>query len=171
MDYLKSLASIYYIGIGCGLCSKEEVIEWADMVIEAVDNPPIELLDISMMSKSKIDDVERKLFELCLIQDEENFVKLVLSLILEKIKQEQLPIGKAIRITTRLLVYTGLSWESEYYDLYSFDDSYDLAIGGVVQNLPAEVEQEFVEELGAFQKYFNEFKEMYYIVLRQETIK
>jgi hypothetical protein len=171
VDILKSLTSVYYLGIGCSLWSKDDVVGWCDMVIEAVDNPPIELLDVSMMSKSKIDDVQRKLFELCMIEDEEHIVKLVLAIIFEKIQQEQLSVEKAIRITSRLLVHTGLSWESEYYDLYSFDDSYDLAIDGVVQNQPDEIKQEFVEELRSFHKYLSEFKEMYYKVLKQEWVK
>ncbi|WP_046173590.1 hypothetical protein [Domibacillus indicus] len=168
MDFLKSLAGIYYLGIGCGVWNKDEVIEWCDRVIEAMDHPPVELLEVSMMSKSKLDDIERKLFELSAIEDEEHMAKVVLSIIHKKAELAQLPAERAIRITSRLLVHTGLSWESEYYGLYSFDDSYDLAVNGVIEKLPAEVEKDFIGELGAFQKYFKEFHELYDNVLKQE---
>ncbi|MFP7487895.1 protein kinase [Priestia filamentosa] len=170
MDLLTSLTGTYYLGIGCGLWSKEEVIEWCDKVIEAIDTPPIELLDVSMMSKSKVDDIERKLFELSRIEDEEHFVKIVLSIIFEKLQLEQLTVERAIRITSRLLSQRGFSWESEYYHLYSFDDSYDLATNGL-QYQPAEVKKDFVNELGAYKEYISEFKEMYYTLLRQEWVK
>jgi hypothetical protein len=67
-------------------------------VIEAINNPPLELLEVSMMSKSKIVDIESKLFELCRIDDEEHYVKIVLSIIGEMLEQEHINIEKAIRI-------------------------------------------------------------------------
>lgn len=170
MEGIKSLTGIYYLGIGCGLWNKVEVIEWCDKLIEVSDNPPIELLEVSMMSKSKINDLERKLFELCRVDNEEHYVKLLLSIILEKLHQEQLSLERAIRITSRLLVLTGLAWESEFYYLYSFDDSYDLAIDGIQFQL-TEVQRDFIKELWVYKEYISEFKEMYYKVIKQEWIK
>lgn len=170
MEPLKSLTCVYYLGMACGLWKKDEIIEWCDKAIETLDNPPIVLLDVSMMSKSKIDDIKRKLFEFCKIEDEEHFSKIVLSIIFEKLKNEQLSIERAIRVTTRLLVETGLSCDNEYYYLYSLDDSYDLAMNGVHYQL-TEVERDFIIELGAYKEYIFEFKEMYYRVLKQEWVK
>lgn len=167
MERLKMLTGIYYLGIGCGLWNKKEVIDWSDKVIEAIDNPPLELLEVSMMSKSKIDDIESKLFELSRIEDEEHYVKIVLSIIGEMLEQKHLNIEKAIRITSRLLVHTGMSWESRYYNLYSLDDSYDLAINGVHYDIN-EVEKEFIKELESFKKQIREFKELYSSVTRLE---
>ncbi|MEI5909660.1 protein kinase [Bacillus spongiae] len=171
MTYLKSLTGIYYLGIGCGIWSKDEVIEWCDRVIEAIDHPPIELIETSIMSKSKIDDIQGKLFELSKIEDEEHFVKMVLSIIFYKIQKEQLSIERAIRITSRLLVQTGLSWENKYRILYSIDDEYDLALGGIIQYQINEVEQEYIKELGVFKEYITEFTETYHKVLKQTWIK
>lgn len=167
MERLKMLTGIYYLGIGCGLWNKKEVIDWSDKVIEAIDNPPLELLEVSIMSKSKIDDIESKLFELSRIEDEEHYVKIVLSIIGEMLEQKHLNIEKAIRITSRLLVHTGMSWESRYYNLYSLDDSYDLAINGVHYDIN-EVEKEFIKELESFKKQIREFKELYSSVTRLE---
>ncbi|NRG48104.1 protein kinase [Bacillus sp. CRN 9] len=167
MERLKMLTGIYYVGIGCGLWNKKEVIDWSDKVIEVIDNPPLELLEVSMMSKSKIDDIESKLFELSRIEDEEHYVKIVLSIIGEMLEQKHLNIEKAIRITSRLLVHTGMSWESRYYNLYSLDDNYDLAINGVHYDIN-EVEKEFIKELESFKKQIREFKELYSSVTRLE---
>ncbi|MBV7509543.1 hypothetical protein KW850_30875 [Bacillus sp. sid0103] len=70
MGNLKELTSIYYLGIGCGLWTKDEVIDWCDKVIEAIDSPPYELLEISMMSRSRIDDIDNKFFALSELVDE-----------------------------------------------------------------------------------------------------
>ncbi|MBM6616335.1 protein kinase [Bacillus suaedaesalsae] len=170
MEHLKSLTGIYYLGLGCGLWNKEEVIDWSDKVIVTIDNPPLELLEVSMMSKSKIDDIENKLFELSKIDDEEHSVQIVLSIIAEMLELKHITIERAIRSTSRLLVHTGLSWESRYYNLYSFDDSYDLACNGVHFEIN-EVEKEFINELEPFKKVISEFKELYFSVTRQEWAK
>lgn len=54
---------------------------------------------------------------------------------------------QALTCSTRLLVNRGLYWEEEYFDLYSLDDSYDLAQEGI---------------------HFNEFKDFYLQVTKQE---
>lgn len=167
MDYLKVLTGIYYLGIGCGLWTKTEVIDWCDKVIEAIDSPPYEILEVSMMSKSKIDDIENKLFPLSELVDVEYSVNLVLSIIFEKLKLEKFSVEQAIRSTCRLLVHSGLYWESKYYDLYSFDDSYDLAKDGIYFTL-TNVEEEFNVGLKKYSKYISEFKEMYIKVTNKE---
>lgn len=85
MDLIRRLTRIYGLGICCGLWSKAEVIQWCDKLIEASDSPPYEIIEISLMSKAKIDDIEGKLFEFSSTVDEES-----------------------IKCTTRLLVNRGL---------------------------------------------------------------
>lgn len=132
LDSLQILTSIYGLGLGCRLWSIKEVIQWCDKMIEASDNPPYEIIEVSLMSKAKINDIEGKLFELSRNADEEYAVKLILSVINEKLKRNQLTTEETIKCATRLLIQTELYWENEYFDLYSSDDSYDLAKDGVL---------------------------------------
>jgi hypothetical protein len=162
LDNFKSLAGIYYLGIGCGIWEKVEVIDWCDKVIAAMDNPPYEIIEVSLMSKSKINDIENKLYELCEFVDDEYTVDINLAIMLEKLIQDKISLEQAIRTTTRMLVHTGLSWESMYYRLYSFDDSYDLAVDGIFEL--TNVKAEFIDELMNYKEYINEFKKLYYNV-------
>ncbi|NDI37261.1 protein kinase [Chengkuizengella sediminis] len=170
MNNIQLLTGIYRLGSGCGLWSKEEIIKLCDMVIEANENIPYEIIEVSLMSKSKIDDIEGKLFELSHVIDEEYAVRSVLSVCNEKIKLDQIKIEDSIKCTTRLLVHTGLSLEKNYYDLYSMDDDYDLAKDGIRFNL-TEVVDFYLEELDKYSKYFKEFKELYFKVIQKDWIR
>ena len=87
MDLIQRLTRIYGLGLCCGLWNKAEVIQWCDKLIEASDRPPYEIIEISLMSKAKIDDIEGKLFKFSSTVDEEYTVKLTLSVIHEKLKK------------------------------------------------------------------------------------
>lgn len=147
MDLIRRLTRIYGLGICCGLWSKAEVIQWCDKLIEASDSPPYEIIEISLMSKAKIDDIEGKLFEFSSTVDEES-----------------------IKCTTRLLVNRGLYWEAKYFDLYSRDDSYDLAKDGVHFDL-SEVINTYIETLGVYSKYFRGFEKLYFKVMKNKWVR
>ncbi|MCA0971603.1 protein kinase [Halobacillus litoralis] len=158
---LRTLTHIYYLGLGCGFWNKGDVINWSDKVIEQVDEPPIELIDVSMMSESYLEDVERKLVEFCGVMDKEYSVKILCSAILDKVEKQKLPIGNAITIVNKLMVNTELYLENQYNHLYSFKYCYDLALDRVVQKQPYEVESEFAEELKAMSVNLSDLEEMY----------
>ncbi|ENQ3079274.1 protein kinase [Bacillus cereus] len=164
MDLVQKLTRIYGLGLCCGLWSK---IQWCDKLIEASDSPPYEIIEISLMSKAKIDDIEGKLFEFSSTVDEEYTIKLTLSVIHEKLKEHELKIEEAIKCTTRLLVNRGLYWEAEYFDLYSLDDSYDLAKDGVHFDLNGVINT-YIETLGVYSKYFGGFEKLYFKVMKNE---
>ncbi|WP_242215414.1 protein kinase [Bacillus cereus group sp. BfR-BA-01383] len=170
MDLIRKLTRIYGLGICCGLWSKTEVIQWCDKLIEASDSPPYEIIEISLMSKAKIDDIEGKLFEFSSTVDEEYTVKLTLSVIHKKLKKQELTIEESIKCTTRLLVNRGLYWEAKYFDLYSLDDGYDLAKEGVHFDL-SEVINTYLETLGIYSKYFREFEKLYFKVMKNEWVR
>ncbi|GAB0166919.1 protein kinase [Lysinibacillus sp. CTST325] len=54
-------AEVYRLGILIGLYSVQDVIKWADNVIERLDNPPYEVIEISLSSQEKPIDVCSKL--------------------------------------------------------------------------------------------------------------
>ncbi|PEW64538.1 protein kinase [Bacillus cereus] len=142
-------------------------MQWCDKLIEASENPPYELIEISLMSKAKIDDMEGKLFEFSSTVDEEYTVKLILSVIHEKLKEHELTIEESIKCTTRLLVNRGVHWEAEYFELYSLDDSYDLAKDGVHFDL-IQVIHTYIEMLSIYSKYFSGFEKLYFKVMGNE---
>ncbi|HDR7860817.1 TPA: protein kinase [Bacillus toyonensis] len=170
MDLVRKLTRIYGLGLCCGLWNKAEVIQWCDKLIEASDSPPYEIIEISLMSKEKIDDIEGKLFEFSSTVDEECIIKLTLSVIYEKLKGHEMKIEEAIKCTTRLLVNRGVCWEAEYFDLYSLDDSYDLAKGGIHFEV-SEVINAYIETLGVYSKYFSEFEKLHFKVMKNEWVR
>ena len=61
MKSYQTLAHLYALGLGHGLWNREEVISWCDRLIEASDNPPYEIMEISLMSKAKLIYIESAL--------------------------------------------------------------------------------------------------------------
>jgi hypothetical protein len=163
---LELLTGLYRLGISCGLWNKKEVIKWCDRVIEAYDKVPYEIIEVSLMSKSNINDIERKLFDVSKEIDESYAVKLLFSVINEKLQRNLFTFEEAIKCTTRLLIQTGLYLEDEYYDFYHLDDSYDLAKDGIF-NL-TDVCESYNEKLSSYSKYINEYKKLYYIVIKKQ---
>ncbi|MDD1501619.1 hypothetical protein PVA17_02370 [Lysinibacillus sp. CNPSo 3705] len=58
---IKVTAEVYRLGILIGLYTVQDVIKWADNVIESLDNPPYEIIEISLSSQEKPVDVCSKL--------------------------------------------------------------------------------------------------------------
>ncbi|PFK43288.1 protein kinase [Bacillus cereus] len=170
MDGVRKLTHIYGLVLCCGVWSKAEVIQWCDKLIEASDSPPYEIIEISLMSKAKIDDMERELFEFSSTIDEEWAVKVTLSIINEKLKENELTIEESMKCTTRLLVNKGLHWEDGYFDLYSLDDSYDLAKDGEHFDLN-EVIHVYIEILDIYSERFTEFEMLYLKVMKKEWFR
>lgn len=58
-------------------------------------------------------------------------------------------------------------WETEYFELYSLDDSYALAKDGIHFDL-SEVIHTYIEMLGIYSKYFRGFEKLYFKVMGNE---
>ena len=58
-------------------------------------------------------------------------------------------------------------WEEEYFDLYSLNDSYDLAQEGIHFN-EKDVISAYIDTLGVFRVHFNEFEDLYLQVMKQK---
>lgn len=166
---LTSLACVYMLGLSCGIWSKEEVIAWCDKVIEVKDFPPYEIIEVSLMSNAKVDDIEGKLHEFCQRREDDHSVMILLGVLYEKIKRDQIGIEQATRCSTRLLVQSGLYIEEEYYNLYGIDDSLDLAKNGVYGDLD-DVETAYFEEISVFGNYFVEFNQMYVTEIHEDWV-
>lgn len=119
------------------------------------------------MSNARIDDIEGKLFYFCKIANDNHSAKILLGVLFEKIKQEQIEIEQAIRCSTRLLVQTGLYFEKEYYNLYGIDDSFDLAKDRILGDLTG-VADSYVNEISVYSIFFDEFQRMYLAEMKNE---
>jgi hypothetical protein len=58
---IKITAEVYRLGILMGLYTVQDVVNWADHVIEQLDHPPYEVIEIALSSKEKPVDVCSKL--------------------------------------------------------------------------------------------------------------
>jgi hypothetical protein len=61
---LKDTAEVYRIGLVTGLFIKNDVIKWADKIIEDEENIEYEIIEISLMQNSKTADIALKLDEI-----------------------------------------------------------------------------------------------------------
>ncbi|WBW98375.1 hypothetical protein [Oceanirhabdus sp. W0125-5] len=166
MNSLQLLSAVYKFGIGCGIFTIKETIEFFDKVIEELDNPPYEIIEVAMMSKAKIDDIEDKLWEYHGAVDNEYVLKVALSLISKKYIQKEIDIKHAIRCTERLLIHTGFSFEDEYYGLYYLDDAYHLAENHIHHDL-RDVVNSFEDNISKYDSYYKDYEEAVNEVIKQ----
>jgi len=61
---IKLMAEVYRLGVSIGLLSIEEVIKWADNVIEQLDTPPYEIIELSLSTKEKLEVINLKLMNI-----------------------------------------------------------------------------------------------------------
>ncbi|HDX9637266.1 TPA: hypothetical protein ROY20_005171 [Bacillus cereus] len=85
----------------------------------------------------------------------------------EKLVDKKWNLKQAITCSTRLQVNRGLYREVDYFDLYSLDDSCDLAQKGIHFN-EKDVVFTYIDLLGAFRVHFNEFEDLYLKVMKQK---
>ena len=83
------------------------------------------------MSITKPAFIESILLSYSRAVDEKTSVSILLSTMNEKLVDKKWNVKQAITCSTRLLVNRGPYWEEEYFDLYSLDDSCDLAQKGI----------------------------------------
>ncbi|PFV31373.1 protein kinase [Bacillus thuringiensis] len=135
--------------------------------IEANDYTPYEIIEISLMSITKPEYIESILLSYSRAVDEKTSVNILLSNMNEKLVDKKWNVKQAITCSTQLLVNRGLYWEEEYFDLYSLDDSCDLAQKGIHFN-EKDVVFAYIDILGAFRVHFNEFEDFYLKVMKQK---
>ncbi|MCL1696992.1 MULTISPECIES: hypothetical protein [unclassified Lysinibacillus] len=58
---IKVTAEVYRLGILIGFYTVQDIIKWADNVIERLDHPPYEVIEVSLSSQKKPIDVCSKL--------------------------------------------------------------------------------------------------------------
>lgn len=77
---VKNRAEICRIGLVNGLFTKEDVICWADKIIETQEAVEYEIIEISLLGSSSKADIALKLFEVKGIPDNQNIINVFLGL-------------------------------------------------------------------------------------------
>lgn len=158
LDSLRLLTSIYQKGLGCRLFSVDEIIDYCDMVIDHLENPPIEIIEASLMQNQKTDDIESKLTEYHKMDYDEYIVRVILSIIGQKFIQNDIDLAKAIRCSNRILLHSDFWDEGEYYSLYSMEDAFDLAEDKTYGDIKF-VTKQYKEMINEYLPYYDDFIE------------
>jgi hypothetical protein len=94
--YIKLMAEVYRLGISVDFLTVQEMIKWADNIIENLDKPPYEIIEFSLSSKEKHDDINLKLIDSTLPP------KILLALLNEYLNTTQ-DISKVIIVLDKLI--------------------------------------------------------------------
>lgn len=159
MERFQKIISVYSYGLGCGLYNRNQVIKLCDDLIETKDNVPIEIIETSLMAKSKIEDIEHTLMSAIHQLDIEKMASYILGLLYKRLTLEGFSVEYVIKCTSKILLHTGLCHDSKFYSLYSIEDSYNLCIKGVFFQLD-DICQELHSELENYEIYEQEFNNL-----------
>ncbi|WP_273853541.1 hypothetical protein [Guptibacillus spartinae] len=86
---LKVAAEIHRVGLEVGYFEVKDVIQWTDQLIEELDHPPIELIDVSLAVNQHPAEVRSKLKLVKGHVDATFIVKVILGLINEYLKESR----------------------------------------------------------------------------------
>lgn len=161
MQSVQLLVAVYSEGFGCSVFTIEETIDFCDKLIEHLENPPYEIIEVSLMSQAKVDDIQNKLWEFSSDSGiyRGDIVKIILAVIYKKYINNEIEFKVAIKCIYKLLVNSNLCLEEEYYDLFGLDDSYDLAESQVYGDL-YEVAIQFKDAVSRYESYYKKFEEL-----------
>ncbi|MGF9881104.1 hypothetical protein ABEX39_25635 [Bacillus albus] len=158
MSNIKIIAEVLSIGLQIGLFSKTEIIDWADQTIEALDNPSIEIIEVSLSSNDKLVDIVPKLKNVKGTYDRKLPVKIILGLLWDKFILNEENVLK-IKPFIFNLIHNNCCEGFSYVDeqLYNFNEEINLAADNIYGNLE-DISQElksFLSPYKEFSKYFS----------------
>ncbi|WLR42295.1 hypothetical protein LC087_16465 [Bacillus carboniphilus] len=148
---IKTIAEVYRLGLAAGFYTIQDVIKWADNLIEKVDEPPYEIIEVSLSSREKPYFICAKLKELTAFTEEELPTKILLGLI-NKYYEETEDMTRIDTVLSILINYIPASCEWIELELHSLLDEYYLAEQKIYGN-SEEVKDRIKNFLSQFQKY------------------
>ena len=138
---IKLMADVYRIGISIGLFSIQEVIKWTDNIIDQLDTPPYELIDLSLSAKEKLENITLKLMKVKGEVDNELPPKIILGLLNNNLNDMQ-DMQNVIETMDKLIKYLPASCEWMEMEIHFLSDGFYLAeenvygeLGEVLNNL------------------------------------
>ncbi|GGA48818.1 hypothetical protein [Psychrobacillus lasiicapitis] len=124
---IKLNAEVYRIGVSIGLLTVEDIVKWADAVIDQSDAPPYELIELSLSAKKKIDDITLSLMEIRGdFNDNDLPPKIILGLLNEYLNRPE-DIASVIEKMDKLIKYLSDSDEWIVMEIHFLSDGYYLA--------------------------------------------
>ncbi|WP_144699657.1 hypothetical protein [Fictibacillus phosphorivorans] len=148
---IKVQAEIYRLGLFIGFFQVKNVIKWADQLIEKLDQPPYEILEISLSSKSTIASVCSKLTDVKGECDEAIPIQGILSLL----HDELIHTSDVMEICTymyRLVGHIPESCEDIERSIINLTDKWDMAVDGYYGNVE-DARNEIYEFLSEFELF------------------
>ena len=129
-----TVAAYFHVGVATGLLDFERAKVWAFGVIEALDDPPIEIIEVAMSG-----DHASALQNLGLVPgnaDRALAGRWLLGVVLERLKASSFSAMEAARAAMRVVDVSGLPREI-WYDFDCLDDELQLAMNGQYSNCEA----------------------------------
>ena len=147
MPSLASFAQYFRIGVEVGICTPEEVRDWAISVIDDMDEPPGEIIEVSWrwpipVLITHLNDVEGE-------PDEDLVCRSLLGRVLEMLTPTNDDIAYAVLQAKRVAFAAGTG--DLYYLFSCFEDRLSLAKSNIYGTL-AECRQDFESELAEHSK-------------------
>ena len=121
-------ADVLRCGYDVGFFDKSDIERWADCQITAIDNPPTELLDLSMVRQTHPIDVMNLLRTLGAV-DPATTIQIQIGFLGLLREKHKINTQLAIRGLWALVHESGITQEEES-QIYYLDDGFDLAITG-----------------------------------------
>ncbi|WP_139892835.1 hypothetical protein [Bacillus sp. D386] len=154
---IKLTAEVYRVGISIGIFSVQEIIKWADNAIKTLENPPYEIIDLSLSSKLNIEEFMLKL-ELIKGDVEQGLPpKIILGLLNDYLYIQQ-DINDVITIMDKLIQHLPEDCEWMEMEIHYLSDGVYLAkneIDGDLKEMTCEIKQflnQFVDFSNCFGK-------------------
>ncbi|MED1863823.1 hypothetical protein P4V41_10200 [Fictibacillus nanhaiensis] len=149
---IKVQAEIYRLGLCIGFFQVKNVIEWADQLIEKLDQPPYEILEISLSSNSTIASVCSKLTDVKGECDEARPIQGFLSILYDELSQTR-DVTEICTYMYRLVGHIPESCDDIERSIINLTDAWAMAVDGYygdVEELRREI-YDFLEEFDSLE--------------------
>ncbi|SES45607.1 hypothetical protein [Psychrobacillus sp. OK032] len=124
---IKLSAEVYRIGVLIGLLNIQDVIKWADSVIEQCDTPPYEIIELSLSAKEKLEDITLRLMEIRGDFDDNDLSSKVILGLLNQYLNTPEDIANVIEKLDKLIEYLPDSYEGIKMEIHFLSDGFYLA--------------------------------------------
>jgi len=156
---LKDEAEVYRIGLVTGLLMKNDVISWADKIIEMQENIEYEIIEISLLERSSKADVALKLSEFKGMPDRHQVINTFLGLCSYYYNNKKLTADDMCTILYHLVstkIDMAICSDIEQ-KIHYLSDGYYLASEGIYGDLESICSdlKEFLDQYTIYAKEFN----------------
>lgn len=137
------------IALICGCVSKEEIINWADKIIQENDKVDYIFIEISLSGKKPIQDIESLLFQISNKHEHFNACRRVLGRMSFACETEPQSLRRSAAGLYQIVIENSYELPSDLIFLIDIDDEYALADSGTYGTID-EVDKRFIEALNSF---------------------